>query len=327
MSLGERWGVLPRWQEQQNRIKVAGAADSFQQGMGQKNKIAIGSILIGAIVFALKIAAYWVTGSVALFSDALESVVNVAAAVIAYGAVRLGDKPADANHPYGHHKAEYFSAVLEGVLIVLAALAIFREAYLGYLAQRPPPVEVSGFLFNGAATVLNAVWAYVLIRFGRRLLSPALAADGRHLFGDVLSSLGVIVGLGIAILTGSTVLDPILGAMVAVYVLWSGWSILKGSIGGLMDEAVPPAMLEDLRKIIAANASGALEAHDLRTRRAGGALFMDFHLVVPGTMSVSEAHTICDDIEKALRLQHPGAVISIHVEPDDKAKHSGIVVL
>lgn len=295
--------------------------------MQQKQFLALGSILLSLIVLGLKLLAYRATGSVAFLSDALETLVNVATAISAYVAIRIGAKPADSNHPYGHHKAEYFSAVLEGVLVVLAALAIFREAYFALQNPLPPSLLFSGFFNNGLATALNAIWGVLLVQWGKRHRSPALAAGGRHLLSDVASSLAVLIGLGIAYLTGWALLDPILGILVALYVLWSGWQVLRGSIGGLMDEAAPSETLEDMRRIIAANAEGALEAHDLRSRHAGGALFLDFHLVVPGTISVVAAHEICDRIEKALILAHPGIVTSIHVEPDDKAKHSGIVIL
>jgi cation diffusion facilitator family transporter len=289
--------------------------------------LAAASVAIGIVVLALKYAAYRVTGSVALYSDALESIVNVATAVTALFAVRLSIKPADANHPYGHHKAEYFSVVLEGVLIVIAALSIFREAYLAYVMPRALNAPSQGLLLNGLATILNAGWSYVLIRFGRRRRSPALVADGRHLLTDVISSVGVLAGVGIAAATGVHILDPLLAAALAVYILWAGWTMIRASIGGLMDEAVPSADLDKIRQVIAVNAEGAIEAHDLRTRHAGRAVFVDFHLVVPGTMPVSEAHDICDRIERALKAEVADALITIHVEPEEKAKHHGVLVL
>jgi cation diffusion facilitator family transporter len=226
--------------------------------------LAGGSILIGVVVLALKSLAYFITGSVALLSDAIESIINVATAIAAFVAVRLSAKPADAEHPYGHHKAEYFSAVLEGVLIVIAAIAILREAYFGFLAPRQLDAPWLGLAFNGAASVINAGWCYVLIRQGRARKSPALVADGRHLLTDVVSSAGVLVGVSLASITGWGILDPALASIVAVNILWSGWGLVKESIGGLMDEAVPPATLARIRKIISANAEGAIEAHDLR---------------------------------------------------------------
>ena len=288
---------------------------------------AAGSIVVGIVVLALKYTAYVLTGSVALLSDAIESIVNVATAVVALLAVRWSAMPADAGHPYGHHKAEYFSAVIEGVLIVIAALAILREAYFGYLAPKSLDAPWQGLAVNGLASLVNAVWSWVLNPQGRRLQSPALMADGHHLSTDVMSSVGVLAGVALAAVTGWRMLDPALAAAVALYILWSGWRLMKDSVGGLMDEAVPPETLAHIREIISTNADGAIEAHDLPTRHAGRMMFIDFHLVVPSSMSVAVAHDICDRLERAIRAEFPDALISIHVEPDNQAKHSGIVVL
>jgi cation diffusion facilitator family transporter len=295
--------------------------------MDKIQKLAIGSIFVGAVVLALKYAAYSMTGSIALYSDALESIINVVTAVAAFMAVRMSAAPPDANHPYGHHKVEYFSAVLEGVLIIVAALMILREAYIGFLAPKVLDAPGLGLAVNGAAAVLNAVWSWILIREGRRLRSPALAADGRHLLTDVVTSFGVLAGLLLVPVTGLHQLDPALAALVALNILWSGWGLMKESIGGLMDEAVPERVLVQIREIIAGNADGALEAHDLRTRHAGRLTFIDFHLVVPGHMTVTDAHEICDRLERALKAKVEDAMITIHVEPAEKAKHAGIVVL
>jgi cation diffusion facilitator family transporter len=289
--------------------------------------LATGSIFVGVVVLALKSLAYHLTGSVALLSDAIESIVNVATAIAALVAIRLSAKPADSDHPYGHHKAEYFSAVLEGVLIVVAAAGIMREAYFGYLTPRQLDAPWLGLAVNGVALAINGAWAFVLMRQGRARKSPALVADGRHLFTDVISSAGVLAGVSLAAVTGWAVLDPALAALVALNILWSGWGLVRESIGGLMDAAVPPATLDRIRGIISAKADGAIEAHDLRTRQAGRMMFVDFHLVVPGSMSVSAAHDICDRLERAIKDEFAEALISIHVEPDDKAKHSGILVL
>ncbi|WP_230530472.1 cation diffusion facilitator family transporter [Microvirga roseola] len=295
--------------------------------MDKIQKLAIGSIFVGTFVLVLKYAAYAVTGSIALYSDALESIINVVTALAAFMAVRLSAAPADANHPYGHHKVEYFSAVLEGVLIIIAALAILREAYYGFMNPKPLDAPGLGIAVNAVASAINAFWSWILISRGRLLRSPALVADGRHLFTDVVTSIGVLGGLLLVPLTGWTWLDPGLAALVAVNILWSGWGLIKESVGGLMDEALPETTLNRVREVIASNAEGAIEAHDLRTRNAGRMTFIDFHLVVPGRMSVTDAHDICDRLERALKEEIEDALITIHVEPDDKAKHAGIVVL
>ena len=295
--------------------------------MTSVRSLAQGSIVVGFAVLGLKYVAYHLTGSVALLSDAIESIVNVVTAIVALMAISLSAKPADEEHPYGHHKAEYFSAVLEGVLIVLAAILILREAYASYLAPRALDAPWLGLAVNGLATALNAIWAWVLIRFGRSRRSPALVADGRHLLTDVVSSVGVLGGVGVAAILNIPILDPILAALVALNILWAGWGLMKESLSGLMDESIPPMTLLAIKKIISTQSGGAIEAHDLRTRRAGRMTFIDFHLVVPGTTTVSAAHEICDTLEVAIREEIGEALITIHVEPDDKAKHAGIVVL
>jgi cation diffusion facilitator family transporter len=281
---------------------------------------AIGSIAIAMMVMGLKYVAYLMTGSVALYSDALESIVNLVTAIAAFLAVKISSRPADRNHPFGHHKAEYLSAVLEGALIVVAAMLIVREAYDALIAPRQLEGTATGLLFNGVATVLNGAWAYFLISRGRRWRSPALAADGHHLLTDVFTSVGVVVGLALAAITGWAILDPLLALAVAIYILWSGFKISMLSMSGLMDEAVSPENLEQIRGAIKRSGNGALEAHDIRTRHAGRATFIEFHLVVPGSMTVHESHQICDCIENELETAIEGAQVVIHVEPENKAK-------
>lgn len=295
--------------------------------MNRTIKIALGSIAIGIVVLGLKTLAWRLTGSVALLSDALESTVNVATALAALIAIRIAQRPADQSHPYGHHKAEFLSAVLEGVMIIVAALLILEEAYHGIRNPQPLDAPVLGLTINAVAGAINAVWCAVLIRQGRRLKSPALVADGQHLLSDVVTSAGVILGVALAAATGHAILDPILAALVAVNILWSGWKVMSASLGGLMDKAVSDDILRDIRATISDHADGAIEAHDLRTRHAGSMTFIDFHLVVDGETSVAEAHTICDRIETALKRRLDDAQITIHVEPEHKAKHSGVLVL
>ena len=295
--------------------------------MDRTIKIAIGSILVGVVVLGLKAIAWWMTGSIALLSDALESTANVATAVAALVAIKVAAMPADANHPYGHHKAEVFSAVLEGVMIILAALLIMNEAYKGFMAPRTLDAPLQGLIVNGVASAVNGVWCYVLISYGRRHRSPALVADGKHLLSDVISSIGVTFGVLLAIITGWQRLDPALAGLVALNILWSGWTVIKESLSGLLDEAVSEDTLKVIRDTISLQAEGALEVHDLRTRHAGRATFIDFHMVVPGQTTVDQAHEICDRIETALKKALPNSLITIHVEPENKAKHQGVLVL
>ena len=295
--------------------------------MARGVRIAAGSIAIGCLVLAMKGIAWRITGSAALYSDALESIVNVAASVIALVALRFAAIPADANHTYGHDKAEFFAAVIEGVLIVVAALLIFLHAWETWQEPRPLAMPALGLVINAGATVLNGCWAAVLIRVGRRLRSPALTADGWHLVADVVTSVGIALGVGLAVLTGHLVLDPVLAAAVGVYVLWSGMAMIYASVGGLMDAAPEPAVVNRIRALVGDNAAGAIEAHDLRMRHAGRLTFVEFHLVVPGAMTVAASHAICDRIEEALRQEMQELVITIHVEPEAKAKQHGVPVL
>jgi cation diffusion facilitator family transporter len=290
-------------------------------------KLAFGSLVVGSIILALKTLAWLMTGSVALLSDALESTVNLATAFAALVAIRIAARPADANHPFGHHKAEFFSAVLEGVMIIVAAIFILLEAYEGFQSPRAIGAPIEGLLINGTATMLNAMWAFVLVRRGRLLKSPALVADGRHLWTDVFTSAGVAMGVLLALATGWWVLDPLMAALVAINIIWSGSRVVKESLSGLMDEAVPEEILASIREAISIEAAGEVEAHDLRTRHAGSATFVEFHLVVPSDMTVFDAHEICDRVEVGIAKAIPDVRITIHVEPEHKSKHTGIVVL
>ncbi len=291
------------------------------------SRVALASIAVAFAVMGLKYLAYLWTGSVALYSDALESIVNVATAAAAFIAVRISVQPPDKRHPFGHHKAEYFSAVLEGALIVLAAVLIMREAWLALQTPRAIGQPAAGLAINGLATIINGVWSWFLITRGREWRSPALVADGWHLVTDVATSVGVLIGLVLAALTGWTILDPLLAALVAANILWAGSKIVSQSVSSLMDESVDGEVQGRIREAIKSNGGGALQAHDIRTRHAGAATFIEFHLVVPGEMTVNEAHAICDRIETALEEQIAGSDVSIHVEPEHKAKSKGAVAL
>ncbi|MFN4102605.1 MAG: cation diffusion facilitator family transporter, partial [Pararhodobacter sp.] len=179
--------------------------------------------------------------------------------------------------------------------------------------QTPREIEQAGLgmAINATASVLNGAWCWLLLREGRRRRSPALVADGQHLLTDVISSLGVLLGVGLALATGWMILDPILAMLVGINILWSGWKVTTASLSGLMDEAVPQATLRDIQAIISDTGTGAIEAHDLRTRHAGRATFIDFHLVVDGQTTVAEAHDICDRIETSLKDRLPDAQITI----------------
>lgn len=277
------------------------------------------SIAVGVAVFGLKYLAWWITGSVALYADALESIVNVIAAAAVLVALRVSVRPADAGHPFGHTKAEYFSAVLEGVLIVIAAFSILGEAWQALQRPRGLEAPLAGLLVSGAATVINGAWAALLMRFGARWRSIALVADGRHLLADVITSVGVIAGLLLAVATGWHLLDPLVAALVALNIVRIGWGVIRESVGGLMDEAAAPEVVARIetviRETIAAPPRIPAGLHGLRTRHAGRNLFVEFVLTVDGSTTVDASHALCDRIEAALVAAVDGAQVTIHVEP------------
>ncbi len=287
-------------------------------------RIAYWTLLVGVLTFLVKLLAYRVTGSVAVLSDALESLVNLAAGVGMLAAIRYANRPPDASHPFGHTKAEYLSAVVEGVLVVLAAGVILHSA-VGRLWH---PVAVArpeqGLFWLALAALANGGWATYLIRRGRALASAALEADGWHLLADSATSLAVMAGLALAWLTGLPWIDPIFALLVALHVLWIGVRIVRRSVGGLLDEALDPATRAAIEQAVAGAMQGAIEVHDLRTRRGGSRAFVELHLVVPGAMSVEEAHAIATRIEEAVSKVRPGAEVTVHVEPEGELKHRGI---
>ncbi|MGL4396032.1 MAG: cation diffusion facilitator family transporter [Hyphomicrobium sp.] len=278
------------------------------------------NIAVAAAVMGIKYLSYLVSGSVALYSDALESIVNVVTAIAALVAVHIASQPADDNHPFGHHKAEFLAAIFEGAMIAVAAVLILNKAYTALKSGVELQSAGLGLAINTAAALINAGWAMLLINRGRSWRSPALVADGWHLVTDVVTSAGVVIGLGLALVTGWHQLDPLLAAAVGINILWSGYRIALESMSSLMDQAASPDIESKIRTVITSNGDGALEAHDIRTRQAGRALFIEFHLVVPGHMTVNEAHVICDRLEDAIEAAIDGSEVVIHVEPDFKAK-------
>lgn len=285
------------------------------------------SLAVSILALGLKYAAWRVTGSIALYSDAIETIINVVSAVAGLWALRVASLPPDHNHTYGHYKAEYLSAVAEGVLVVITSITIAHEAWVGFHNMHAPVDSLLGLTLNGGAGVLNLVWGLTMLRLGRAHHSPALVAGGHHVLSDVWASAALVCGFILIPLTGWLWMDPLLAALIALNVLRTGWEMMRTSIAGLMDEAPNSETLGQIRAIISQTATGALEAHDIRARIVGAMTFIEFHLVVPGTMSVENAHHICDRIEEGLRAGLGDALINIHVEPERKAKHTGVLVL
>lgn len=292
----------------------------------QKNLVAWISLGVSLVALALKCAAWAASGSVALKSDALETVINVVAAIGGLWAISLAERPADDNHTYGHYKAEYLSAIIESAMVLVTALLIAHAAWDGFMHPQSVRAPWIGIALNGSATAINLTWGLTLLRIGQRIRSPALVAGGQHVLSDVWTGCGLVAGMSLIMLTGWHWLDPLIAALIAVNVLRVGWEMLRDSVSGLMDEAPDSDTLAKLNTIIRQNAAGAIEAHDIRIRDVGAITFIEFHLVVSGDMTVSVVHEICDRIEAALREELGRCVINIHVEPEDKAKNEGIVL-
>jgi len=281
------------------------------------------NLVLGAVILLLKLGAWWQTRSVALLADALESIVNVAAGAVAAFALWWASRPPDRKHPFGHTKAEYLSAALEGALVIAAAAIAVRESWRHLLAPHAPNEVGLGLALAGAAGLANAGMAFYLQRLGRRRQSPALLASAAHLWGDVMTTAGVLAGLLAAWYTGHWAIDPFIALLVAVNIVRLGWQVVRESLGGLLDESLPSGELAHVEALIAREMGGALQVHGLKTRRAGPRRFVELHLVVPGAMRVDAAHGICDRIEDALQEALPGTEVVIHVEPESHLEDEG----
>ena len=277
------------------------------------------SLISGVLVFAVKLGGYALTLSVALLSDALESTVNVAAALLLTLTLRFSNRPADADHPYGHAKAEYLSSFLEGLLIGVAGVLIVQASVLRLLHPHPVEASLPGLALTVFASVINLLVGLRLRAQGQRLRSPALIADAQHVLSDVWSSALVLLGVVLAILTKLSWLDPVIGLLVALLVMRVGWGVVRGAVGGLLDESLPEDDVRRVQAAIESHRAHYLEFHDLRTRRAARDTFVDFHLVLPAALPLREAHDICDAVEESLKAALPGVSVTIHVEPEHLA--------
>ena len=263
---------------------------------------------------ALKTLAWWLTGSVGLLSDALESIVNLAAALLAM--LRVAASPPDENHPYGFSKAEYFAAGIEGALIVLAAAGILASAIPRLLEPEPLDSPGLGLTLSVAASGINLAVGVLLIRVGRRHHSIALEADGHHLITDVWTSAGVIIGVGLVFLTGWLRLDPLVALGVAAHIVWTGLRLMRRSWRGLLDAAIPTEDTGEVTKLFAEYSKRyGVSFHALRTRQAGKRRFISFHFLVPDAWSVAQAHRLSEEIEERIRSLVPNASIFTHIEP------------
>lgn len=274
------------------------------------------SVAAALATIALKAAAWYVTGSVGLLSDALESLINLAAAVLALSMLRLAAAPPDDAHPYGRFKAEYFASGIEGALIVLAAASIAYAALPRLASPQPIEAPLLGIALSAAASAINLGAGLLLISVGRRLHSIALEADGHHLMSDVWTSVGVIGGVALVAATGWLILDPLIALAVAVHIIWIGAVLMRRSFAGLLDAAIPEAERADIEKIFAEYRKRyGVEFHALLTRQAGARRFISFHLLVPDGWPVDRAHQLSEEIEERVRSLVPNAITLSHIEP------------
>lgn len=276
---------------------------------------AVLSIGAALLTIGLKFAAYRLTNSVGLLSDALESIVNLVAAIAAFGALSYAANPPDADHTYGHSKVEYFSSGLEGILILVAAGSIAVAA-----AERlfhPQPIEQIGLglLLSLVATGCNGGVAWMLLKASRRLRSITLRADAHHLLTDVWTSVGVVVGIGLVQFTGWLVLDPIVALLVAANIVWTGVNLLRETGLGLLDTAIPKVDQRTIAQIMAAYQTQGIQYHAMRSRVAGARSFITFHVLVPGGWTVQRGHDVCQAIEQAIEQALPGSDVITHLEP------------
>lgn len=278
------------------------------------------SVLAALATIGLKTTAYLLTGSVGLLSDALESGVNLFAAIAAYLSLRYAHRPADATHTYGHEKIEFFSSGLEGLLIAIAGGGTAWIAVVRLINPMPITSLGMGTTLSLSASVINLALGAILIRVGQRNNSIVLEANGKHLLADVWTSVAVIAGLVIVWVSGLYVLDPIIAILVGTHIVFTGFGLIRRSFDGLMDHALSSEQQERLRATIRANTPAGTTFHALRTRQAGARTFGDFHMLVPGTSSVRDAHDLGMKVEQAIQDALPGIEVTIHIEPiEDRA--------
>lgn len=283
------------------------------------------SIAAAILTIALKTAAYLLTNSVGLLSDALESTINLAGAVMALAMLIIAARPADEDHNYGHGKAEYFSSGIEGILILIAAIFIGIASVERFFNPKPIEQVGIGLMVSVGASLINLFVSLVLFRAARKYHSITLQADAKHLMTDVWTSAGVLIGVGLVALTGWSQLDAIVAFLVACNIVWTGITIIRESIAGLMDKALSFDEQDKIQQVLEPYKLQGIQFHALLTRQAGARKFVSFHLLVPGTWSVQQGHQLSEQIEADIRTLLPKVSVSTHLEPiEDPVSYSDI---
>jgi len=290
--------------------------NDLMQNRASLTKFAWLSIGAAVATITLKTTAYYLTGSVGLLSDAVESLVNLAGAIMALLMLIIAARPADEDHVYGHSKAEYFASVTEGILILGAAIGIMYSAIQRLMDPRPIEQLGVGLAVSTAASVINFIVARILLNAGRQRQSISLEADGHHLMTDVWTSIGVIIGVAIAGFTGWYVLDPLVAIAVALNIVWTGVQLVRRSVSGLMDEVLPEEDLQKIETVMAKYRERGVDFHALRSRQAAARRFVSVHVLVPGEWTVHDAHHIAEDFENDIRAALGGVItVFTHLEP------------
>lgn len=273
------------------------------------------SIAAAIVTIGLKTLAYLFTGSVGLLSDAIESVVNLTAAIFALYVIHVGERPPDEQHAYGHEKAQYFSSGAEGGMILIAALSIVTVCVQRLIQPQAISSINVGIVISVLASLVNLGVARTILAAGHRHRSIVLEADAQHLMTDVWTSGGVIAGIGLAALTGWHILDPLLGLSVALHIAWMGVRLVQRSVLGLMDTALPSGDLDKVQAVLRQNTSEDIQFHALMTRQSGSRSFVSVHIQVPGSWSVQKGHDLAEEVESEIREQLPLVTVFTHIEP------------
>ncbi|HEM56505.1 MAG: cation-efflux pump [Thermodesulfobacterium geofontis] len=285
------------------------------------------SVLVSILIFIAKLLAYFITKSVAIYSDAMESIVNIISATIAFLGTKIALRPPDKMYPYGYTKFEYFVSMVEAFFIIGAAMAILWKAYQHLLNPEIFKNLDVGFSLIFITMISNTALSYYVYKRGKKENSPILISHASHLFTDVITSAGIIIGVYIAHITGFLILDPIIALIVSINVLYLGYKIIKASIISLLDVSLPQDKIDSIQEIIKNTIKtfphqnyDIYDVHDFKTRRSGRKGFVEFHLTVSGNMPVREAHNLCDELEKKITDKFPELSVTIHIEPEEEKK-------
>jgi cation diffusion facilitator family transporter len=290
-------------------------------------KLTLVSLFVSISIFVFKLTAFLITKSVAIYSDAMESIVNIISAFIAFLGSKIALKPPDEKYPYGYTKLEYFVSIIEAFFILFASISILWKVYQQFLNPKPFINLNMGVFLILITIVLNSFLSYFIHRQGKIENSPILISHASHLFTDVLTTAGVIIGVYIAHFSKFLILDPLIGLIIGINILYLGYRIIKNSITALLDISLPKEKMDSIQKIIENTIKNSSyetyiihDIHDFKTRRAGRKGFVEFHLTVSGDMPVREAHNLCDELEKKITEKFPEISVTIHIEPEEEKK-------